>query len=71
MCLIAMLPPAFRGALHAELIAGNAIAGIETSDWPAPGSIIVYVEHRFTVARRNQPAGVVWRKLNVSNNLGH
>lgn len=64
MCLIARLPPAFRCALHAELAAGNAIAGIESSDWPAPESVIVYMQHRFTVARRNPPAGVVWRELN-------
>lgn len=43
MRLITRLPPAFRSALHAELVAGNAISGIDTSDWPAHGSIIVYM----------------------------
>ena len=57
--LIAMLPPAFRRALHAELVAGNAISGIESSDWPAPDSVIVYMQHRFTVARRSPLP--VWR----------
>jgi len=58
------MPPAFRSALHAELVAGNAIARIELSDLPAPESVIVYMQHRFTAARRNLPDGVVWRTLN-------
>jgi hypothetical protein len=64
MRLVASLPPAFRSALHAELVAGNAIVGIASSDWPAPESVLVYMQYRFTVARRSPPSGVVWRNLN-------
>ncbi len=34
--------------LHAELAAGNSVSGL-TVDWPRPGKLCVYVEHRFKV----------------------
>jgi len=64
MRLIDRLPPAMHSALHAELINGNMIIGIEDSDWPVPRSIIVYMQHPFTVARRYPPDDVTWQAFN-------
>jgi hypothetical protein len=61
--LATRLPAGLRGALTAELRAGNRLAGIGSSGWPGEGSIVVNLAERFTAARRALPPGVRWRRL--------
>ena len=61
--LIDQLPAALRRALVAELRAGNRITAVGSSGWPEPGSVVVNLDQRFTVARGLASDGVLWRRL--------
>ena len=64
LTLAQRLPDGLKAALLAELRAGNLLTGIGSSGWPSEGSIVVNMRERFTAARTDAPAGVIWRELN-------